>query len=593
MLGERKIIETDVLVVGSEGAGSRAAIEVARAGLKVLVATKGRFTRCGATLTADMDIDLPSRDATEMFGLDGDMADTPESFSQDMFMEGKYLNNEEVVFAHCSNAATYIKELVDWGMRIDGFVQEPGHRYPRGIMSTGRSMMEALKRGVRQCEIDFAEDTMVTNLLRKNGRVVGAVGVDIRTGEFLLVKAKAVVLATGGAMRLYPVTTAPEELTGDGFYMAYQIGAELVDMEFPLFLPCCLYWPESMKGVDFPYIFSTSLGGWWLNRFGVRFMEKWDHIRMEMGTTRDVASIAMAMEVLEGRGGPHGGVFASLKHIPDEILEYSAQQTPWWPNFVYGKFDLPEFGMDPRKVAYEVGPASHYWNGGVKVNGKGETNVPGLYAAGEVQGGTMGANRLSGNATTECLIFGALAGSSAANYAKSAPPPEIDEAQVDMYHEWVYEPLTRKDGFDVYETRRKFQNIAFKYVGPIREESGLTTCIEEVERMNKEVLPNLATKAKGKVYNREWVAALENRAMLKVLEIIARASLMRKESRGAMYRRDYTYTDNKDWLKNIIIKDKDGQVSLTAKPVITARIRLPKREKIPYMVSKWKFEKKA
>ena len=111
--------------------------------------------------------------------------------------------------------------------------------------------------------------------------------------------------------------------------------------------------------------------------------------------------------------------------------------------------------------------------------------------------------------------------------------------------------------------------------------------------MNKEVLPNLATKAKGKVYNREWVAALENRAMLKVLEIIARASLMRKESRGAMYRRDYTYTDNKDWLKNIIIKDKDGQVSLTAKPVITARIRLPKREKIPYMVSKWKFEKKA
>ncbi len=593
MSGERKVIETDVLVVGSEGAGSRAAIEVSRNGLRVLIATKGRFTRCGATLTADMDIDLPSRDAKEMFGLDGDMADTPESFAQDMFVEGKYMNNEDVVSAHCSNAAKYIKELADWGMKIDGFVQEPGHRYPRGIMSTGRSMMEALKRGTRQCKIDWTEDTMVTNLLTSKGRIVGAVGINIRTGEFLVVKAKAVILATGGAMRLYPVTTAPEELTGEGIIMAYQAGAELVDMEFPLFLPCCLYWPESMKGVDFPYIFSSSLGGWWLNKFGVRFMEKWDPVRMEMGTTRDVASIAMAMEALEGRGGPHGGVYASLKHIPAEILEYSAEQTPWWRNFIYGKFDLAEFNMDPRKVAYEVGPAAHYWNGGIRINGKGETNVPGLYAAGEVQGGTMGANRLSGNAVTECVVFGALAGGNAASYAKSAPPPEIDKEQADMYYERIHAPLTRKDGSDAYETRKKMQEIAFRYIGPIREESGLTVCLKEVEKMSKEVLPNLATRSKGKVYNREWVAALENEALLQIMEIIARTSLMRKESRGAMYRRDYTSTDNRDWLKNIIVKSKDGQVSLETRPVVTTKITLPKREKIPYMIPAWKFEKRA
>ena len=592
MLEKGKAIETDVLVVGSEGAGSRAAIEVARNGLRVLVATKGRFTRSGATVTADMDMDLPSRDAKEVFGLDGNIADTVENFAQDMFDEGKYMNNEEVVLAHCYNAAKYIKELADWGMRIEGLTQSPGHRFPRGILSTGRSMMEALKRGTRQYKIDFAEDTMVTNLLSKNGRVVGAVGIDIRTGEFLVVKAKAVILATGGAMRLYPVTTAPEELTGDGFYMAYQAGAELVDMEFPMFLPSCLYWPESMLGVDFPYIFSTEVGGWWLNRFGERFMEKWDPIRMEMGTTRDVASIAMAIEILEGRGGPHGGIFVSLKHIPDEILEYSTKTFIWWPNFVYGNFDLVEFNMDPRKVAYEAGPAAHYWNGGIKVNGKGETNVSGLYAAGEAQGGTMGANRLSGNAVTEAVVFGALSGSSAAHYAKSAPPPEIDKDQVDMYQERIYEPLTRKDGFDVYETRKKIQALAFKYVGPVREESGLTTCIKEVEAMSKEVLSNPATKAKGKVYNREWVVALENEAMLRVLEIIARASLMRKESRAAVYRRDYTDTDNKDWLKNIIVKNKDGQVSLEAKPVVTTRITLPKREKISYMLPTWKFDKK-
>ena len=593
MSPEKKVFETDVLIVGSEGAGSRAAIEVSRKGLRVLIATKGRFTKCGATLTADMDIDLPSRDAKEMFGLDGDMADTPEAFAQDMFIEGKYMNNEDVVLAHCRNAGRYIKELVDWGMRVDGFVHEPGHRYPRGIMSTGRSMMEALKRGTRGCKIDWCEDTMVTNLLTKGGRVVGAVGIDIRNGDFLVFKAKAVVLATGGSMRLYPVTTAPEELTGDGLFMAYEAGAELVDMEFPLFLPACLYWPESMKGVDFPYIFSSSLGGWWLNKFGVRFMEKWDPVRMEMGTTRDIASIAMAMEVLQGRGSPHGGIYASLKHIPAEILEYSAQTTPWWKNFVYGKFNLAEFNMDPRKVAYEVGPAAHYWNGGIRINGKGETRVPGLYAAGEVQGGTMGANRLSGNAVTECLVFGALAGGNAADYARGASSPDIDQSQADKFYEELYAPLNRKDGADAYEMRSKMQEVAFKNIGPVRQESSINTCLEAVEKIKKDDLPNLATKSKAKVYNREWVVALENKALLQVMEIIASASLMRKESRGAMYRLDFTETDNQNWLKNIIVTEKAGKVNLETRPVEATIVELPERKKIPYMIPAWKFEKRA
>ncbi len=268
MLEERKVIRTDVLVVGSEGAGSRAAIEVARNGLAVLVATKGIFTKSGATLAADMDIDLPSRHAKEVFGLNGDMADTVESFAQDMFESGKYMNSEEVVFAHCSNAAKYIKELADWGMKIWGLTQSPGHRFPRGIVSTGRSMIEALRRGTRQYKIDFIEHIMVTNLLVNKGRVVGAVGVNIRTGGFLVIEAKAVVLATGGATRLYPVTTAAEELTGDGIFMAYQAGAELVDMEFHLFLPACIDWPESMKGIICSYIFGTEVGGWWLTKVG-------------------------------------------------------------------------------------------------------------------------------------------------------------------------------------------------------------------------------------------------------------------------------------------------------------------------------------
>ncbi len=594
MAADRKVIETDVLIVGSEGAGSRAAIEIAKKGLKVLIATKGVFTKCGATVTADMDIDCPSKEVKEVFGGPGDPADTVENFAQDMFEEGKYLNNEEVVLAHCSNAAKYVKELVDWGMQINGFMHAPGHRYPRGILSTGRSMMEALRKGCKPHKIDWYQHVMITDVLTKNGRAVGGAGINIRTGEFLVVKAKAVILGTGGSMRLFPITTAPEELTGDGFYMAFQAGAEMVDMEFPLFLPCCLYWPPGALGIDYPYIFLHRVGGWWLNRFGVRFIEKWDPVRMEKGTTRDIGSISMAMEILEGRGTPHGGIWASCKHVPDEIIDQASQQPGACYGYKYGQFDLIEFGLDPRKVAFEAGPASHYWNGGIRVNAKGETGVPGLYAAGEVQGGTMGANRLSGNAVTECLVFGALTGIAAGDYAKKAAPPDIDEGQVTQVYDRIHAPLKRKDGTDVYEMRKKMQEVSFKYVGPVREEKGIAACIAEAEKMKKEVLPNIVVKNKSKIYNRELVTALENEALLLVMEVVARASSMRKESRGAMYRRDFTNTDNKEWLKNVIVKNKNGKVSLETKPVVTtSKIKLPERTKVPYMVPTWTFEKKV
>jgi len=593
---EMNEIKTDVLVIGGGGAGSRAAIEVAKNGLNSLVITKGVYTKDGATLTADMDIDLPSKDAKKVFGLSGDLRDTIDSFAQDMFEEGKYMNNEEVVYTHCSNAAKYIKELTGWGMKIMGLTQSPGHRFPRGIVSTGRSMVMALKKGTDQYKnkINFLEHMLITNLLTVKGRVVGALGINIRNGDLLVIRCKAVILATGGAMRIYPVTTAPDELTGGGHVMAYQVGAELVDMEFPMFLPACLYWPDSMKGVDFPYIYSTSVGGWWLNKFGVRFIKNWDPIRMEMGTTRDVASVAMAIEKLEGRCGPNGGVFASFKHLPDVLLEYSSKWGVWWKNFKYGRFDLIEFNLDPRKVAYEVGPASHYWNGGVKINGKCETNVPGLYTAGEIQGGTMGANRLSGNAVTEAVVFGAIAGDNATKYAKDIPSLEdIDKEQINTYSKHICEPITRNDGFDVYEIRKRIQEMAFKYVGPVREASGLTNCIKEINEIKNEVIPNQVTRFKGKVYNLEWITALENEFMLQVLEITAHASLIRKESRGAMYRIDYPETDNKSWLKNIIVKKENNELKLETREIAAQKIKMPKREKVPYMVPGWEYEKKA
>ncbi len=587
-------IETELLIIGSEGAGSRAAIEAARNDVKVLVATKGIFTRCGATVTADLDIDVPSSRLEEVCGIRGVMEDDEENFCRDMFEEGKYMNSEEIVWAHCSNSAKYVKELVNWGMKVEGITQSPGHRFPRGVVSTGRSMIEALKREVKRYNIKFLENTMITNILTNNERVVGAVGVELTSGDFIVVKTKAVILASGGAMRIYPVTTAPQELVGDGMYMAYEAGAKLVDMEFPLFLPACLYWPNSMKGVDVSYISSSAIGGWWLNAFGERFIKKWDPIRMEVGTTRDVASIAQAMEILEGRGTPHGGIYVSFKHLPDELITAYFDRVPFLRNFKYGGFDLLEMNMDPRKVAYEAGPAAHYWNGGIKINKKCETNVTGLYAAGEVQGGTMGANRLSGNAVTECLVFGALAGESAAQYVKKTSFSNINDEQLEKYYERIYNPLKLSEGFDTTQTRKRIQEIAFKYAGPIREESGLTTCISEIEKMKKDIVPYIFTKYKGIIYNREWMESLEIESMITVLEIIVRTSLMRKESRGAMYRKDYPDTDNKGWLKNIIVYKKKDKVALETSPVVTSIVKLPKPEKETYVKSipKWEFSRK-
>ena len=589
----KNLIKTDILIIGSGGAGSRAAIEASRNDTQVLIVSKGIFTRCGATVTAGLFMDVPSSRIEDVCGIPGIMKDDEENFCKDMFEEGKYLNNEELVWAHCSNAAKYVKELVGWGMKIKGLNQSPGHKYPRSIISSGRSMVQALKREIKKYNVKFLDNTMITNLLTNNKQVVGAVGIKLTSGDFIVIKAKAVILATGGAMGLYPITTAPQELVGDGMYMAFEAGAKLIDMEFPLFLPACLYWPKSMKGLDLPYTCSSAIGGWWLNAFGERFIKKWDTLRMEMGTTRDIASIAQAMEILEGRGSPHGGIYVSFKHLPEELITAYFEKDPQVRNYKYGGFNLLDSNMDPRKVSYEAGPAAHYWNGGIRINKKCETNVIGLYAAGEVQGGTMGANRLAGNAITECLVFGALAGLNASLFVKNISFSNIHNNQLEKYYERIYKPLKQKEEIDVIQIRKDIQEIAFKFAGPVRNKVGLINGIKEIEKIKRDLLPNINVNCKEMIYNREWMQALEIDSIVTILESVLRASLMRNESRGALYRKDYTNTDNRDWLKNIIVYKEDGKMVLDALPVTNSIVRLPKPEKIPYMVPKWEFSRQC
>jgi succinate dehydrogenase/fumarate reductase flavoprotein subunit len=574
---EKSAYDTDVLVVGSGGAGCLAAIEAAKHDVRVTIVTKGVFGKSGATLTGDADFDVDSRSLHDLFGFAGtDPNDSQDKFFEDMVKGGKYLNNQRLVEVHVKEAPERLKDFMDLGIKPRYVFRSSGHSYPRGVVVPGTEYQKVLCKETTAAGVEVIEETMITDLLTNKGQVAGAVGLNIRTGDLVVFKAKSVVLATGGLMRIYPITTAPEELTGDGLAMAYRAGAELIDMEFPMFLPGCFVWPPALRGIDFPFLVSTEreLRGWLLNKYGERFMENWDPVNKEC-TTRDIASVAMTIEVLEGRGSPHGGVFVSLKHLPDNLIDYAGEWATWYKDFKYGNFDLKKMLPDLKRYAMEAVPASHFTNGGIRINEKCETNVKGLYAAGEVSGGVHGANRLSGNAFTEFSVFGVRAGKYAAEFAKKSSFADINNKTVESVEEDIIKPLEKGGGIKPVELRRHIQKISWEKLGPVRTDEGLRQALKEIEELKRQV-QLMGTESKDRRYNREWVEALQVKNMVQILEMIARAALMRTESRGAHYRRDYPNTDNVNWLKNICIKQEAGEMRITTQPIIVTKLMPPK-----------------
>jgi len=565
--------KADVLIIGSEGAGARAAIQAHEQGAQVLMVTKGRMARSGATITAGMDIDMDSRSAKELLGLAGNPEDTPDLFFEDMVIEGKFVNNQKIVEVHVRDAPQRIKEAAEWGMKVVGILHGPGHRYPRGVYSSGGELMKALKNQVHSRRIEVLEDTMTLELLKRDGRVNGVLCLDLRKGEFFPIAAKTVILATGGGMRLFPVTTAPEELTGDGQAIAWRAGADLVDMEMVQFIPCCFITPPAWSGITFPFFMGPGVGGvdaWLLNKFGNRFMKNWDPERMER-TTRDILSIAVMNEVVEGRGSPSGGVFYSLKHLPDNLIDYF----PIWRNEPYlsANWEFKGFKLKglmeemKRGYAAEVGPACHFFMGGIRVNEQCETTVPGLYACGEVAGGTHGGNRLTGNACTQILVQGYWAGDKASKESKSAPEPSLDMDRVKSLVEEFLKPLEAKDGPQSFAMRKKIQSLAWEKVGVLRTGEYLTDALKTIDAMKTDV-SQISVKAKNRHYNREWIESLQTKNLLTLIEAVARSALQREESRGAHYRRDFPKLDNDRWLKNMVIKNAENRMIVETVPIV-------------------------
>lgn len=564
--------EIDVLVVGSGAAGMLAAVTAAESGQRTVMLTKGQAARSGATATIIGGCSVDGRTCVDLLGLKADRSDTQEALFQDTVAGGKYLNHRGLAKALAADIGPIVKRLRDAGLRIGDPRKGPGHRSARGVAVSGMEIMQTLRKLMINLDVKVREEFFATDVMLNDGVVAGVVGIDQRTGDVAALPAKAVVLATGGAMMIYPLQTAPEELTGDGHAMALRAGAELVDMEMVQFLPCTLIKPRIWRGIQFPWVLGPQSGirAWLLNRFGERFMAKWDPVNMELAT-RDVISIACMKEVVEGRGGPQGGVFLSWAHLPPDIIDFAAEwffqrevRGDWqWEGFSFA--ELVESIKKGRAV--EVTPASHFFMGGVAIDEHCATRVPGLFACGEVAGGAHGANRLSSNATSQALVQGKAAGAAAAAYAKASrrlgiPRPAWEEAR-----QTLEAPLRRTEGIRPYKIKEEFQRVANFKVGMLRTGKSLEEALDSVRQLRRDALPRVYCQSKDRVYNKEWADAIECRSMLDALEATALAALGRKESRGAHYREDYPALDNATPLWNGFVSLERGEMVHAKRPV--------------------------
>ena len=588
-MAEYREYSYDVLIVGAGGAGLRAAIEAAASGVSVGVVTKSLLGKAH-TVMAEGGV------AAALGNVDD--RDSWKVHFADTMRGGQYLNNHRMAEHHAKEAPDRVRELESWGALFDrtkdGKILQRnfgGHRYPRLAHvgdRTGLEMIRTLQdHGIHQGMEVHMECTILT-LLQDGGRIAGAFGYDRERGHFMLWKAKAVVLCTGGIGRAFKVSSNSWEYTGDGHALAYQAGAELMDMEFVQFHPTGMVWPPSVRGI----LVTEGVrgeGGVLRNSEGKRFMfddipelyknqtadseeEGWRYTQGDKDArrppellTRDHVARCINREVKAGRGSPHGGVFLDIswikQHIPNSE-EYIKKKLP----SMYHQFkQLAD--IDITKVPMEVGPTTHYMMGGVRVDGESQmSTVPGLYAAGECAAGLHGANRLGGNSLSDLLVFGKRAGQYAAEYAKANTEVKIDAAQVDAAAKRALLPFERGiKGEGPYQIQYELQDRMQELVGIVRLESEMKQALEVIDKLHVREA-NVGVDG-NRMYNNGWHTAMDLPNMLVVSEAITRAALLRQESRGAQFREDFQAKDP-EWGKyNLVVRKTSSGMSVEKVPI--------------------------
>jgi len=556
----------DVIVVGSGAAGLTAAWNARDAGAeKVLVLSKGFAGRAGATITSGGGVSIAGSEVVGL-GFPGSPDDTVEHFIHDTIRTGSFLSEQHQVAAMAENVAAEVKRLIDDGTRVTFTPRAPGHSSGRGVNISGPEMQKAVLKSAVKADVAFREDFYAAGLLKQDGAVVGVGGLDRRTGETEAIYGRSIILATGGTTSNWRLRTAPEELNGDGHAMALEAGAELIEMEMLQFLPCCLVSPDMWRGLQFPWILGPQSGirAWVLNKYGERFLARWDAEKMELAT-RDVVAAAMATEILEGRGSPNGGVYISWAHLPRDIIK----NFPSMSRNVSADWMWEGFAMKSLidKIlsghAIEVAPAAHFSIGGIRTDANGFTGVPGLFAAGEVVGGVHGANRLSGNAGAQVLAQGRLAGRAAAagRGAVQDRAANWDELRAD-----IVAPRHRNNGIAPGELKAELERLVEQALSPVRNGPALAQALEKLQGIRADALPQMACRTDEAAFSRDWSDALECRSASWIIEAALKSAAAREHSLGAHRRTDAIPRALRDLRHNVVTR-KDDQVELRSVPV--------------------------
>jgi len=551
--------EFDVVIIGAGGAGLRAAIEASSKGAKTALICKSLLGKAH-TVMAEGGV------AAAMGNLDPD--DGWKTHFVDTFKAGKMLNNWKTVEIYTKEAPERVWELERWGAVFDRTAegkisQRPfgGHSYRRLCHVGDRTGLELIRtlqeHGVHQGIEIFMEMT-ITRLLKDGDKISGCFGYTRAEGALHLFKAKAVIIATGGLGKLWKVTSNSWECTGDGFALSYEAGAELQDMEFVQFHPTGMVWPPGVRGILVTEAVRGE-GGILTNSEGDRFMKNYDPDKMEL-SSRDVVSKAIYQETQAGRGSPHGGVFLDISHLDGEKIK---KKLPSMYEQFYKLADL-----DITKEPMEVGPTTHYMMGGVKAESETQsTNVPGLYAAGEVACGLHGATRLGGNSLSDLIVFGKRAGEAAAEYALGlSAMPNINEAELTDEIEQLHAPLERTDGENPYAIMEELQNIMQDKVGIWRTGELMAEAIEDILKLRERA--KSTSVSGGKAFNPGWHLARDLPHMLELAETVARSAHAREESRGAHTRDDFPDRLDDTWGKvnHIVIKSGE-EAQIRQEPV--------------------------
>jgi succinate dehydrogenase / fumarate reductase, flavoprotein subunit len=549
--------EHDVLIIGAGGAGLRASLEALAQGASVGVVCKSLLGKAH-TVMAEGGI------AAAMANVDA--ADNWKTHFRDTMRGGKFLNNWRMAQLHAQESPDRVRELEQWGALFDrtesgDILQRAfgGHTFKRLCHvgdRTGLEMIRTLQdRGVQQ-GIDVYMECTVTRLLMNNGRVAGAFAYWRETGRFIVFKAKSIVIATGGIGKAWRITSNSWEYTGDGMALAYEAGAELMDMEFVQFHPTGMVWPPGVQGILVTEAVRGE-GGILRNKAGERFMEKYDPKRMEL-STRDVVARSIYTEVKEGRGTEHGGAYLDISHKP---AEYVKKKLP----SMYHQFkELAD--VDITKGPMEVGPTCHYMMGGIRVDAEtAQSTIPGLFAAGEAAAGLHGSNRLGGNSLSDLLVFGRRAGLAAAEHAKRAPTSSLDSAQIEQAEKELLAPFSNSSGESPYAVHRDLQEMMQNLVGIFRTDADLKKALAELEKLK--VRAAKASVEGSRLFNPGWHLSYDLKAMLVVSEAVTYSALARTESRGAHSRIDYPSLDSVWEKKHNLIFWEAGVMKRRESPV--------------------------